>query len=128
VKAITPARYRIVETQEELGKQLYLRGPFVSPSHTQCGIDRSTRNAETNEQSSVGSHGRQRGVGCGGLATERPGGSMAVVYFADLVADLRGRGSRGTVAYVVTFVVAVLIWWAFIEGGRRAWAWWRTRD
>jgi len=24
--------------------------------------------------------------------------------------------------------VAVLIWWAFIKGGRRAWARWRTRD
>jgi hypothetical protein len=56
----------------------------------------STRNAKTNEQSSVGSHGRQRGVGWGGLATGRRGASMAVVYFADLVADLRGRGSRGT--------------------------------
>jgi hypothetical protein len=45
------------------------------------------------------------------------------------VAVLEGRHSAArSVAYVVTFVVAVLIWWAFIEGGRRAWAWWRTRD
>ena len=38
------------------------------------------------------------------------------------------RGAARPVTYVVTFVVAVLIWWAFIDGGRRAWAWWRTRD
>jgi hypothetical protein len=45
------------------------------------------------------------------------------------VAVLEERyGAARPVAYVVTFVVAVLIWWAFIEGGRRAWVWWRTRD
>jgi hypothetical protein len=38
------------------------------------------------------------------------------------------HGAVRPVTYVVTFVVAVLIWWAFIDGGRRAWAWWRTRD
>jgi hypothetical protein len=38
------------------------------------------------------------------------------------------RGAARPVTYVVTLVVAVLIWWAFIDGGRRAWAWWRTRD
>jgi hypothetical protein len=46
-----------------------------------------------------------------------------------VVAVLEGRHPAArSLAYVVTFVVAVLIWWAFIEGGRRAWAWWRTRD
>jgi hypothetical protein len=46
-----------------------------------------------------------------------------------VVAVLEGlHGAARLVAYVVTFVVAVLIWWAFIEGGRRAWGWWRTRD
>jgi hypothetical protein len=46
-----------------------------------------------------------------------------------VVAVLEGRHPAArAVAYVVTFVVAVLIWWAFIDGGRRAWARWRTRD
>jgi hypothetical protein len=46
-----------------------------------------------------------------------------------VVAVLEGRPPAARpVASVVTFVGAVLIWWAFIEGGRRAWAWWRTRD
>jgi hypothetical protein len=44
------------------------------------------------------------------------------------VAALEGHGAARPVTYVVTLVVAVLIWWAFIDGGRRAWAWWRTRD
>jgi hypothetical protein len=82
----------------------------------------------------VGSHGRQRDVGWGGLATERPGGLWRLFILPIwsqifVVAVLEGRHHAArSVAYVVTFVVAVLIWWAFIDGGRRAWAWWRTRD